>query len=190
MTTTLAMTLMASGWLVLLTVTSASATDRIWFKATHDYIEVDSYREHDGMIYYPRYGGEIAVAKSEVLKIEHVTTDPSVEVLAAPKATPRAAGSPTDPALRGQAELARLAEVVAKESAELSAIMERRGQQIEELARQLMAVQTHRDRTQAENEAAGTVVPIYRERIADQKRRVEDAERRYKDLESKLRAGQ
>jgi hypothetical protein len=70
----------------LFVATPAVAADRIWFKATNDYIEVETWRESNGMIYYPRYGGEISVPKNEVLRIEKITVDPKIEVLGRPAA--------------------------------------------------------------------------------------------------------
>jgi hypothetical protein len=179
-------TLMAGGSLVLLTVTSASATDRIWLKATGDYVEVDSWREKDGKIVYPQYGGEIAVAKSEVLKIEHVKVDPAVEVLSAPKSKLVVAKGQSDdplatlPAGPGRTELARLKDVWSKEQSELSDL----------------EIKSMRHNTECLERGLGigycsrSAASVYQEFIQDHKKRVEDAERRYKDLESKLRAGQ
>jgi hypothetical protein len=69
-----------------LLVAAPAVADRIWFKATNDYIEVETSHESNGMIYYPRYGGEISVSKNEVLRIEKTKADPKIEVLGTPAA--------------------------------------------------------------------------------------------------------
>jgi hypothetical protein len=61
--------------LPLLLSTSALA-DRIHFKHG-DYVDVDAWREEGDRILYQRFGGEIGVPKSDVLRIERRQTDPT-----------------------------------------------------------------------------------------------------------------
>jgi hypothetical protein len=185
---------MAGGFLVLLTVTPACATDRIWLKATGDYVEVESWREAGGMIVYPRYGGEIAVAKPEVLKIEHVKRDPTVEVLSAPTLKSASKSAPTPTSTPGPSADPHLSPIKAPASvlAELDRLRKvaadaREAMFHQQAEKQKFVLKLMQDYG-VSMAAAERQAHFYDEFITERQKIYDDAQRRFLDFESHVRA--
>lgn len=74
---------------VLPLVATPALADRIHFKHG-DYVDVDAWREEGGKIIYNRFGGEIAVPREDIARIERTDATPTKG--AAPGPQSRCAG--------------------------------------------------------------------------------------------------
>jgi len=84
-------------WLFVLFLASIAHADRLYLKSGNDFA-VESWREADGMIYYQRFGGTMAVPKEDVLKIESGPALPPTP----PNPRPVPFGSPSTGPTAGQ----------------------------------------------------------------------------------------
>jgi hypothetical protein len=159
--------------LLLAVVPFPVAADRIHLK-TGDYVDVDHWRDLGDKIVYERFGGEIGIFKTDIVRIERTATDPTKDQ--APGSSAAKSRPPAAPATSSAwpptvlAELQRLTAEEAKAQSYLAKIV---------------AIQTEAIRKGLSVERAKATIKDSREPA---ERDYQDARKRRADFESQARA--